>query len=1071
MNSTQSSFAAQLNVTQSSFAAQLNVTQATLALQINNVQSNLSVAVTPRVVSIGSHPVSVNANETSTAVFTATSNVSPMGTKLYLWQRSINLGAFLDLENERSNTLQLTNVALSDTGNRYRCVLDAVNSLYNVTTNHATLSVFRKITINSQPQDMTGYVGVNKTITADVSVSSGSPTYQWQQSTNGTTFTDISSATSNSYLISNPTTSMSGYKYRYVVNLSNSLGPVTSNSVSLTVNPIPTLSITSQLQTPPAIYQPNTSTFSATAAVSDNTTIILQWQKSDDNGVTFTDIPNANSTSYTTPASSHATDNGDKYRLKVSHEAATTIFSNTVTWTVNKATITFGTNPQNTAVGDGASVTFTASATVDTGLSISYQWQMGSAGTYSDIQGQTTTSYTFNASSATNNKTFRLKATSAGADDTFSNAATLTVTVPPLSYNSSTTTVNGYTITEPTFYSTNTFQSTDPFNSSQNKTFGNWVPPESNWKSLRKPSDFVGNTTTYGSGTTKSIQHSVAIMVRISSPGWLSNPSTNYNIWQYRDYQNSSNEFMLTTGLYYTFWHYESSTNGHSMLISTTQYGTHSNGTIYENGEVSYANGFSMSSMSQSSYRSSTSTNRMLVWIPLTPGTYYGFSPSSSSYWIKFIVKNTFEFDYTLEAWTLRNMFPITCDVHATNSSNYIRTIIMVYNIKQTGFGTKLNGQTLYYPDYRTSMLDLKSLDYHSTEWTSRNGFDTSGVGQNMWVYSAPGNTSSGSTWSMDNNYAYWDYGSNQSVQAAFSYFVNGLYEDGTTSVSNMPAIGTKFIFGLRVDNIKGSGVYSKSGKQQTWTNNWPATSVTVNGQCHAQGNGLGDMEANLHEIILYSSKLSDSDFESVVKYLNKKWSVYQTGSDDITPSSTGNYSTGGSSTLPVTSNIVSRLDGKANPHPGPNGEPSDDRLKISEHLLFDSIPIILKLRPQIYLKKQSFTSEHYHIESGLIAQEIYYEVPDLRHLVSIPPDASITNIENLNFDDIQNDPDYSNWGSTPATVNYIGLIPYLIKGIQEQQSQINLLKTENSNLQNNFNNLINNIKNSTSFDDLKSKL
>ena len=227
----------------------------------------------------------------------------------------------------------------------------------------------------------------------------------------------------------------------------------------------------------------------------------------------------------------------------------------------------------------------------------------------------------------------------------------------------------------------------------------------------------------------------------------------------------------------------------------------------------------------------------------------------------------------------------------------------------------------------------------------------------------------------------------------------------------------------------------------------------------HAQGNGLGDMEANLHEIILYSSKLSDSNFESVVKYLNKKWSVYQTGSDDITPSSTGNYSTGGSSTLPVTSNIVSRLDGKANPHPGPNGEPSDDRLKISEHLLFDSIPIILKLRPQIYLKKQSFTSEHYHIESGLIAQEIYYEVPDLRHLVSIPPDASITNIENLNFDDIQNDPDYSNWGSTPATVNYIGLIPYLIKGIQEQQSQINLLKTENSNLQNNFNNLINNIK------------
>ena len=91
--------------------------------------------------------------------------------------------------------------------------------------------------------------------------------------------------------------------------------------------------------------------------------------------------------------------------------------------------------------------------------------------------------------------------------------------------------------------------------------------------------------------------------------------------------------------------------------------------------------------------------------------------------------------------------------------------------------------------------------------------------------------------------------------------------------------------------------------------------------------------------------------------------------------------------------------------------------------------------------------------------------------MISLHKGEGEKQIENVNFDDIQNDPDYSNWGSTPATVNYIGLIPYLIKGIQEQQSQINLLKTENTNLQNNFNNLINNIKISTSFDDLKSKL
>jgi hypothetical protein len=39
---------------------------------------------------------------------------------------------------------------------------------------------------------------------------------------------------------------------------------------------------------------------------------------------------------------------------------------------------------------------------------------------------------------------------------------------------------------------------------------------------------------------------------------------------------------------------------------------------------------------------------------------------------------------------------------------------------------------------------------------------------------------------------------------------------------------------------------------------------------------------------------------------------------------------------------------------------------------------------------------------------------------------------------DIQQDPDYTalGWGDTPASVNYIGLIPYLIKSIQELKAE-----------------------------------
>ena len=111
-------------------------------------------------------------------------------------------------------------------------------------------------------------------------------------------------------------------------------------------------------------------------------------------------------------------------------------------------------------------------------------------------------------------------------------------------------------------------------------------------------------------------------------------------------------------------------------------------------------------------------------------------------------------------------------------------------------------------------------------------------------------------------------------------------------------------------------------------------------------------------------------------------------------------------------------------------------------------------------------------VETGLIAQEIYYEAPELRHLVNVPHDAQLVNdTENKNFDDIRNDPDYSNWGSEEATVNYNGLIPYLIKALQEQNNEMNELKEKYEKIKvenNQIKSIIEKIKTATSFDDLK---
>jgi hypothetical protein len=156
----------------------------------------------------------------------------------------------------------------------------------------------------------------------------------------------------------------------------------------------------------------------------------------------------------------------------------------------------------------------------------------------------------------------------------------------------------------------------------------------------------------------------------------------------------------------------------------------------------------------------------------------------------------------------------------------------------------------------------------------------------------------------------------------------------------------------------------------------------------------------------------------------------------------------------------------------------SDDRLKSNEQFISGgSLSNILKLRPQVYTKKTKLdhvydsnqnmlvpvppppprwvidgddgttsnlvqydnVNESY-IESGLIAQEMFYDVPDWRHLVHVPSDANSNVIYTSNIPSSSNPQEdpfgyHQYWGSAPASVNYIGLIPYLVDGIKELAS------------------------------------
>jgi hypothetical protein len=120
----------------------------------------------------------------------------------------------------------------------------------------------------------------------------------------------------------------------------------------------------------------------------------------------------------------------------------------------------------------------------------------------------------------------------------------------------------------------------------------------------------------------------------------------------------------------------------------------------------------------------------------------------------------------------------------------------------------------------------------------------------------------------------------------------------------------------------------------------------------------------------------------------------------------------------------------------------SDSRLKQNHSMITDATTTLLKLQPTIY-NKHSFLktdpsgnfemTDTYIVESGLIAQDVFTYAHELRHLVTIAQDADPSIYTS-------NAPNDAQFGSTPSYLNYIGLIPYLIQGFQEQQSTIHEL-------------------------------
>ncbi|HEV7656587.1 MAG TPA: putative Ig domain-containing protein [Mycobacteriales bacterium] len=216
------------------------------------------------------------------------------------------------------------------------------------------------------------------------------PTAKWQRASAGSdSFTDIPGATTTSYTTGTLTTADSGVRYRAV--FTNSLGTTTSQAAAMTVSAAaPT--VTTQ---PAAATVTSGSTASLTAAATGDPTPTVKWQRAASGSDSFTDIPGATGSSYTTGTLTTA-DGGARYRAVFSN-AGGTATSNPAAVTVNAAAPTVTRQPDNTYRVAGDSAVFTAAGAGDPAPTV--KWQRANPGSdeFTDIPGATASTYTTGA--------------------------------------------------------------------------------------------------------------------------------------------------------------------------------------------------------------------------------------------------------------------------------------------------------------------------------------------------------------------------------------------------------------------------------------------------------------------------------------------------------------------------------------------------------------------------------------------------------------------------------------------------------------------------------------------------
>jgi hypothetical protein len=294
--------------------------------------------------SVTTQPQDVSVQAPAAATFTAAATSSDGCLEPSVqWQVSTNAGSsYSDVPGATSTTLTVSPTSTSQSGNRYRAVF--TNTAGSTTTDAATLTVTAAPptcvapSITTQPADVTVTEPAAATFTAAGSTPAGcsAPSVQWQVSTNGgSSYSDVSGATSTTLTVSPTSTPQSGNRYRAV--FTNTAGSTTTNAATLTVNAAPPTCVAPTITVQPAnvtVTEPAAATFNASASTPAGCSApSVQWQVSTNGGSSYSDISGATSTTLTVSPTS-TSQSGNRYRAVFTNAAGSTT-TNAATLTVN----------------------------------------------------------------------------------------------------------------------------------------------------------------------------------------------------------------------------------------------------------------------------------------------------------------------------------------------------------------------------------------------------------------------------------------------------------------------------------------------------------------------------------------------------------------------------------------------------------------------------------------------------------------------------------------------------------------------------------------------------------------